>query len=152
MLKNFVDVTYEVKELAQHEALQLFNQNAFKKQCPPEDYNSLSHSVIEYAKGVPLALKVLGTSLFGKSKREWVSALEKLKKAPHRDVQNGLKIGYDGLDSEEKSVFLDIACFFRGEHVDMVTKILDGCGFSTDIALSVLVDMSLIDISEENKI
>ncbi|EEF51023.1 disease resistance-like protein DSC1 [Ricinus communis] len=146
VLTKIVDDIYEVKELVHHEALQLFNQTTFKKKCVPEDYSYLSDLVIEYAKGVPLALKVLGSFLFGKSKTEWESALDKLKKAPHRATQNVLKISYDGLDAEEKNIFLDIACFFRGESVEMVTKILDGCGFSTKIGLCLLVDKSLITI------
>ncbi|KAJ9173484.1 hypothetical protein P3X46_016608 [Hevea brasiliensis] len=146
VLRKSVDHMYEVKKLEHHEALQLFSQNAFKMQNPTEDYQALSYSVIEYAKGIPLAVKVLGSFLFAKSKSEWDSALCKLKKAPHKDIKNVLKISYDELDGEEKDIFLHIACFFSGESLGMVTQILDGCGFSTEIGLRVLIDKSLISI------
>lgn len=45
--------------------------------------------------------------------------------------------------------FLDIACFFKRETRDDVTKILDGCGFSSDIGISVLIDKSLVSISND---
>ncbi|XP_031262908.1 disease resistance protein RPP2A-like [Pistacia vera] len=62
------------------------------------------------------------------------------------DIQYALRINYDGLDDEEKEIFLDIACFFKGKDKDRLTTILDGCGFSTEIGISVLIDKCLITI------
>jgi hypothetical protein len=47
-----------------------------------------------------------------------------------------------------KEIFLDIACFFKGEKVGYVNKILDKCGFFPDYGIKVLVDKSLISIDE----
>ena len=63
VLKNGVDELYELKELNYHESLQLFSANAFKQSHPPENYIDLSDRVICYAKGNPLALKVLWIGL-----------------------------------------------------------------------------------------
>ena len=47
----------------------------------------------------------------GKNKYEWKSALQKYENIPHKDIQEILKISYDGLEKTEKDIFLDIACF-----------------------------------------
>ncbi|KAK9181035.1 hypothetical protein WN944_024172 [Citrus x changshan-huyou] len=51
----------------------------------------LSNIVIKYANGVPLALQVLGSYLKGMSEEEWESAVTKLKRMPHMDIQKVLK-------------------------------------------------------------
>ena len=70
-------------------------------------------------------MKVLGSLLCGKQTSEWESELHKLKNKPKAGIQDMLKISYDGLDSIEWAIFLDIACFFKGEARDFVSKILD---------------------------
>ncbi|KAK9200150.1 hypothetical protein WN944_015346 [Citrus x changshan-huyou] len=47
------------------EALQLFSMKAFKSHQPMGEYVELSKRVLEYAGGLPLALKVLGSFLIG---------------------------------------------------------------------------------------
>ncbi|KAL5845580.1 hypothetical protein ACOSQ3_009104 [Xanthoceras sorbifolium] len=96
---------------------------------------ALSNRVVSYAKGNPLALKVLGCFLQGRSKKEWKSSLNKLKKYPNLDIQNILRISYDGLDDQKKEIFLDITCFFKGY-------------LSTEIGISVLIDKCLITVTE----
>jgi hypothetical protein len=60
--------TYEVKELDKHEALQLFQKHAFPGNKPDKDYSELANQVIHYAKGLPLALKIIGSDLCGRTK------------------------------------------------------------------------------------
>ena len=76
-----VDQFYEVKEMNHEEAIELFNWWAFKENIPrSEDFEYLSNCVIKYAKGLHLALKLLGGFLYDKSINEWKSALKKLEK------------------------------------------------------------------------
>jgi hypothetical protein len=89
-------------------------------------------------------LKVLGSFLYGKSKIEWESQLQKLKKMPHAKIQNVLRLSYDRLDREEKNIFLYIACLLKGYEVQQIIALLDACGFSTIIGLRVLKDKALI--------
>ncbi|KAK6775005.1 hypothetical protein RDI58_026006 [Solanum bulbocastanum] len=49
---------YEVPTLPDDEAMQLFNQHAFKKEVPDECFKKFSLEVVNYAKGLPLALKL----------------------------------------------------------------------------------------------
>ena len=51
-------------------------------------------------------------------------------------------ISYNGLDSKEKNLFLDIACFFKGKNKGWVANILQ-----TSIEIDVLVEKSLIEVS-----
>ncbi|WRX20006.1 Toll/interleukin-1 receptor homology (TIR) domain - like 3 [Theobroma cacao] len=83
--------------------------------------------VLQYARGVPLALKVLGSAPYQKTRVCWESVTKKLKEHPDQTIQKILKISYDGLDETEKCIFLDIACFFKGYDGDDVKKILDSC-------------------------
>lgn len=143
---------YQVEELGKEEALKLFQSRAFGKHQQQMGgggggYGELLDHAMEYAKGVPLALKVLGSFLFGRSKDEWESALNRLKECPQKEVQQVLRISYDALDWKEKEIFMDIACFFKGKDINDVTKILDSCGFHPKIGISVLVEKSLVTVS-----
>lgn len=148
-----VDAVHEVDKLDPQNALHLFRLNAFEKNSfTTKDYEELSSMLVEYAKGVPLALEVLGSSVYKKPKNIWESTLDKLKKYPPSRVQDVLRVSYDGLDCEEKKIFLDIACFFKGDDKDFAKGILDGCGFSTDKGIDDLIDRSLITIVDSNKL
>lgn len=132
-----------------NEALQLFYLNAFKTNTIDMEFRPLSAKVVDYAKGIPLALKVLASLLYGKGKIEWESQLEKLKKTPCTKIQNVLRLSYDDLDHEEKNIFLDIACFFKGKRVEHIKIFLDACGYSTTIGLQNLQNKPLLTIYKE---
>ncbi|XP_031278127.1 disease resistance-like protein DSC1 [Pistacia vera] len=143
---------YKIGGLFHCEALRLFSRYAFRQNYPKIDYDELSNRVVNYAKGVPLALKVLGSSLLDKSKEVWESAINKLEIIPHEDIQKVLKISYDGLNDLEKNIFLDIACFLRLENRGFVIEFLNACDFYAEIGISVLIDKCLVAISHDNKI
>ncbi|XP_040371413.1 disease resistance protein RPV1 isoform X2 [Rosa chinensis] len=142
-----VDATYRANGLNCDESLQLLCLKAFKKCPPPEDYLHLCYNILGYAKGLPLALVVLGSFLFGRSTDEWASAIDRLKNTPDKRIIDVLRISFDGLDEKDREIFLHIACFYRGKDKDRVTQILDYCQLNPVIGLSVLADRSLITIS-----
>ncbi|WVY96630.1 hypothetical protein V8G54_028781 [Vigna mungo] len=147
VLKNAgTDDIYELKELNFYDSLKLFNLHAFKQNSSKEiTYMDLSIKVLRYAKGVPLALQSLGSLLYGRQKEEWESQLQKLEKG-HVETFNVLKLSYDGLDEEQKNIFLEIACFYRGHNEIVVVETLNDCGFSSKIGMDVLKDKCLISI------
>ncbi|KAL5845657.1 hypothetical protein ACOSQ3_009181 [Xanthoceras sorbifolium] len=148
VLKNCgLNQVYEVRELFHDKALKLFCRYAFKRNYPMMDYVELSNKVARYARGVPLALKLLGSHLFGKEKVVWKSAMDKLEKFPHIDIHKVLKISYDALDDEVRKIFLDIACFWKGCNVGLAKSILNACGFHSEIGISILIDQSLIAVA-----
>ncbi|KAK9205221.1 hypothetical protein WN943_015488 [Citrus x changshan-huyou] len=108
------------------EALQLFSMKAFKTHQPVEEYVELSERVLEYASGLPLALKVLGSFLIGRSADQWRSALERLKREPSNKIMSILQITFDGLQDSEKKIFLDVACFFKWKNRDYGSEIVEG--------------------------
>ncbi|MCH84741.1 putative disease resistance protein (TIR-NBS-LRR class), partial [Trifolium medium] len=59
-----------------------------------------------------------------------------------------LKLSYDGLDDEQQNIFLDIACFYRGEFEKVVALTLDSFGFSACKGMDDLKDRGLISISK----
>ncbi|XP_027186539.1 TMV resistance protein N-like isoform X2 [Cicer arietinum] len=147
-----VEKIYEVKELNDDEALELFSINAFRKNVPNESYMEIAKSVVKYAKGHPLALNVIGSDLFGKTIEEWKSALKKYETIPNKEILNVLKVSYDNLDDNEKEIFLDIACFFKGYLKEDVEKTLDASRFYSKYGIGVLVDKSLVTINESNSV
>ena len=137
---------YQVKGLDKNEAIELFSKHAFQSHEPNEDYLELANRVVHYAKGLPLALVVMGADLYGKTKPEWENALNKYEKIPYRDIQKILKISYEGLDDTEKHIFLDIACFFKGYNMDYdkVVDILEACGLYPKTGIKKLIDKCLL--------
>ena len=153
MLRGEVDEIYKVERLDFDEALQLFRLNAFKKTCPTSKCTEvLSTRSINYAEGLPLALKVLSSFLRGKREENWEAELDKLIECPNKKIMNILRTSYDGLDEMQKCIFLDIACFFKDTFRDDVERILDACGLCPKIGIDDLVDKSLISIKLDNKI
>ncbi|KAG7944406.1 hypothetical protein I3843_15G100300 [Carya illinoinensis] len=123
-----VDSKHEVMILDDSEALQLFSLHAIGKDEPSDECVDLAKQVIQYAKGLPLALAVLGSDLKGKN------------------IQKVLLVSYEGLDNNEKEMFLDIACFFKGEPLANIMKVFDSCGFFRDDGIDRLKDKCLITI------
>jgi hypothetical protein len=144
-----VDSLYRVNELDHNDALQLFSWNAFKSDKPKDDYVEVTKDAIRYSGGLPLALIVLGSTLKGRDILCWKSKLDEYKIIPNKKIQEILRISYDGLEDTEKDIFLDIACFFKGQNVGYVCKILDKCGFFPDYGIKALVDKSLISIDKD---
>ncbi|XP_045830287.1 disease resistance protein RPV1-like isoform X1 [Trifolium pratense] len=146
----------EVRELEPSEALELFNLNAFKQRHLERDYYDLSERVVNYAKGIPLVLKVLGNLLCGKEREVWESRLDKLKRMQNPEVYDVLRLSYDDLDHLEKKYFLDIACFFNGlslkvDYMQLLLKDYESDN-SVVVGLESLKDKALITISKYNVI
>jgi len=148
---NGVDHVYMMKEMDDNESIELFSWHAFKQPRPREEFLEISREIVDYTVGLPLALEVLGSYLFERGVADWKCVLEKFKIIPNREIQQTLKISYDGLnDDTEKDIFLDIACFFIGMDRNDVTQILNGCRLFADIGISVLVERSLVTVDDKN--
>ncbi|XP_021818435.1 TMV resistance protein N-like [Prunus avium] len=121
LLKAYEPKIHMVGKLNFDEALILFSRRAFGKDPPLDEYVDLSNQFVDYVGGLPLALTVFGSFLFRRR--------------------------FDGLaSSDEKDIFLDIACFFKGESVKRVERIFESCDYYPDISIRVLLENSLLTI------
>ncbi|KAL2319334.1 hypothetical protein Fmac_028303 [Flemingia macrophylla] len=154
LLKRFgVDYVYQMPEMDENESVELFSWHAFGEAKPRDDFHELARNVVAYCGGLPLALEVLGSYLFQKTKEEWKNVSSKLEIIPDHHVQEKLRISFEDLHNQmEKDIFLDICCFFIGKDRDYVTEILNGCGLHADFGIEVLKERSLLKVEKNNKL
>ncbi|KAL3366253.1 hypothetical protein AABB24_011085 [Solanum stoloniferum] len=141
------DVLYRVPELTNNEALEFFSWHAFQQGAPVKDFEELSRCVVDYAKGLPLALEVLGSFLYKQSREKQISALYRLQDFRDGKIVRLLIISLDALGAEYKNIFLHIACFFRGKKEKDVITVLNRLGFKLRYEIDVL-RRSFLYISE----
>ncbi|XP_039155059.1 disease resistance protein RPV1 [Eucalyptus grandis] len=146
-----VDCSYELSCMDHDQSLQLFSKHAFRKENPLDEYIDQSKRAIGIARGLPLALEVIGSLLCHTKKEKWDLTLKKLENVPHAAIQSKLKISYDALDVRQRHIFLDIACLFIGYNKDIVVHFWHESKFPEE-AMEVLQNMSLIKIEQFNKV
>jgi len=124
-------VKCKVEPLDNKKSLELFSWHAFGQACPVEDFLEDSWRIVRHCNGLPLALRVIGSSLSRKSREVWESALHEMEVIPNFQVQKVLATSYDtrwinSLDDDyQKNLFLDIACFFNGMDYNYAVRILN---------------------------
>ncbi|MED6159796.1 hypothetical protein PIB30_045542 [Stylosanthes scabra] len=105
LLNQEVHETYEVKGLRKSNALELFCWKALKRPKPTEEFLDLSKKVVNYSVGLPLALKVLGDYLKGRSIEVWGDAIEKIKNFSDSEIFDVLKM-HDLLEEMGKQIVI----------------------------------------------
>ncbi|XP_013622929.1 PREDICTED: disease resistance protein RRS1 isoform X2 [Brassica oleracea var. oleracea] len=144
-----VNQIYEVQGFNVDEAKKLFSSGIdWSKRSGLDTLEPYLRSVIQYSSGNPLALSFYGKELLPKNIEEIETELLSLKQIPPPLIMEAIKISYYTLNDSERTMFLDIACFFRGENVDYVMQLFEGCGFFPHVGISVLVDKCLVTILE----
>ncbi|RDY07575.1 TMV resistance protein N, partial [Mucuna pruriens] len=136
---------YEMKELNDRDSLELFCWHAFNMSKPAEKFEDVSNHAVRYARGLPLALQVIGSNLKGGSLKDWKMELDNYKKIPNAKIQEVLEISYHSLYDLDQKIFLDIACFFKGERWEYVERILKACDFFPSIRVFIVKCLITID-------
>lgn len=136
-----IELIYEVELPSYDLAIQMFCRYAFGKNSPPYGFEELTEEVALHSSNLPLGLSVLGSSLKGMTKEEWVEMLPRLLNSLDGKIKNTLKVCYDRLDVKEQELFLWIACLSDGPNVSFLKDLL---GDSAEIGLKILNDKSLI--------
>ncbi|KAG0564220.1 hypothetical protein KC19_8G093100 [Ceratodon purpureus] len=151
---------HEVKPLRSDDSLQLFNLHAFGNGEVPPKFKAIANDVSKACGGLPLALKVIGSSLIDKKSNEdleciWLEAVDALRE--DANVMNVLRWSYNCLSKQEKMMFLDIACIFCGWFKNEAMEIWKSCkeslccGVRTPhTSLAKLIDKSLVVIDMTN--
>ncbi|KAL3745332.1 hypothetical protein ACJRO7_014439 [Eucalyptus globulus] len=147
-----MNYTFEHKEMDKDKSLILFSRHAFRRDFPPSEFEDLTSEVVSTTGGLPLSLEVLGSFLCGKQPNLWRGMIKKLRKVPHKKVQEKLKISYEALTHEQKQIFLDIACFFIGIDRRIVTYMWDACDFFPEEGIEVLRFLSLIKVGDNHEL
>ncbi|GLJ40672.1 hypothetical protein SUGI_0839800 [Cryptomeria japonica] len=142
---------YQMKEMDQHNARQLFCWHAFLQPEPFKEFEDLVENFLKVCNGLPLRLKVLGAQLYGKGTGYWESELKKITKLPD-NILHRLNANYDALEVDEQNMFLDIACFLVGEKISLATAVWDGCGWNGEYCFENLVNKCLVELDGQNRI
>ncbi|XP_059065266.1 disease resistance protein Roq1-like isoform X2 [Cryptomeria japonica] len=145
------DICHRMKKMNFDHSRTLFCSHA--RPDPPTSYEKLVERFVEFCGGLPLALKVLGSHVYGKGELFWELELEKVRKIQPNDIMQRLRTSFDSLDREEKQIFIDIACFFNKiEIYDLKSKaiiIWKASGWSNaEHALQILQDRCLLESVE----
>ncbi|XP_074343260.1 uncharacterized protein LOC141682461 [Apium graveolens] len=155
-IDSLIDVdVYMVKKLGKLDSLDLFNYHAFGKVTPPASLRVLSESYITYAGGLPLALKLLGSLLRGRTLPQdevfWKDILQKVRKNPENKILKILQVSYNELDDVTlKSLFLDIAFFFVRKYKFEAVDIFNACGYHPDSEIKILLERCLLTLDKNN--
>ncbi|XP_028785831.1 TMV resistance protein N [Neltuma alba] len=147
LVSHGVKRIYEVDCLNKEEGLELLKWHAFKQSSVDSSCMGVLNNVVLYAGGLPLALEVIGSNLFGRETNDWNSALESYRSIPIKEIQQILKVSYDALEEYEQEIFLDIACCFQGDSFEYVRSALYARGICPDYGVQVLIDKCLIKMN-----
>ncbi|KAL8235942.1 hypothetical protein R6Q59_017023 [Mikania micrantha] len=142
-----VNEIFMCKELKDEEALRLFCLSAFADGHPTHGYEKLSDDIVKHAGGLPIALTVYGSVLFGKEEKYWKDILKKIQEYPHKEILGRLEVCYLRLDRYQQHTFMCIACFLKGRDIDLVKDILTDIGLYPECGITDLINKFLITIN-----
>jgi hypothetical protein len=131
----------------------------------PIEFCDIGGRIVEACSGLPLSLGVLGAYLRDKWRlRSWERALRRIKRGRCLDgkkeefedtkLWSTLKISFDGLGTDERNLFLDIACFFckdvwpRGMPIGRALHGWTINDIALTKALNMLIEWSLVNVDE----
>jgi hypothetical protein len=145
------DTVHEVPLLNSNDACEFFRRKAFKGDDQSSNCVELIPEVLKYTQHLPLAIGVIGSFLCTRDATQRRDALDRLKSNPDSKIMDVLQMRVDGLQYEEKEIFLHIACFFKGERPGRLCKenILDACGLYSHIRIQRILEKSLIAIKNQ---
>jgi len=68
--------------------LELLTWKAFKFEQFDPSYKDVLNLTVTHASGLPLALEVIGSNIFGRNIEQWKCGLDQYKKFPKMDIQD----------------------------------------------------------------
>ncbi|XVF81827.1 hypothetical protein PTKIN_Ptkin15bG0187300 [Pterospermum kingtungense] len=84
VLRNTDAKIHRATYLEPDDSLKLLSKFAFKQDNPSAEFWDLAKKIANYARGLPLTLKVLGSALYQQSREVWESLMDKLKGTTER--------------------------------------------------------------------
>ncbi|GLJ52526.1 hypothetical protein SUGI_1117880 [Cryptomeria japonica] len=141
---------YKLKTMDSCHAKELFCNHAFGGKEPKFQYEQLVERFVQFCGGLPLSLKVLGSHVCGRDEKHWNLELEKARDTQPNDVRQRLKISFDSLDTAEKYIFMNIACFYNAKSKDTAIEVLKKSYGTPEHAIQRLVDKCLVDLEDND--
>jgi len=153
-LQSIVDSDFRINLMNPNESLELLSWHAFREAKPKKEYNDLAKTLVTVCGGLPLAIEVIGSYLYKRTKEEWNTVFLKLEKIPKLEFYHILRLSFDSLRNQmEKDLFLDVCSSFVGKGRAKVMKILKGCGIdAADSGIRLLIERNLIQVNKNNKL
>ncbi|KAG0622302.1 hypothetical protein M758_3G088300 [Ceratodon purpureus] len=144
---------FHVSTLDSHDSNMLFNWHAFHANEALSKFRGIAKDVVKACGGLPLALKVMGSTLFDKTSSEdketiWLEAIDALRE--NMDVMAVLKWSYDNLSNLEKRMFVDISCLFCNESKEMALAYWRSCKHCISCGGIKTPEMSLKNLMDRN--
>lgn len=149
LIAEGIDVGYHLKGMDKEDARQLFTWHAFSQPHPASGYEDLVDDFLGVCGGLPLSLQVLGRHVHGRDENYWRLELQKLGGTMHGDIKKSLKISFDALNTEEKQIFMDMACFFVDQLKCIAIRVWKASGWSAENGLQALKDKCLVEEIED---
>ncbi|KAI3739634.1 hypothetical protein L2E82_30044 [Cichorium intybus] len=144
--------TYSLHGLHEIESRQLLCFHAFMYNHHKGDYEEVLDKLVKYCQGHPLALEVLGKSLYNQDVAYWEGFIEGLKKETSSCINNVLRMSFDSLPSKnDRDLFKHIACFFVGIDRDVAETILEACDIKTRPGITNLINRCLLSVGWNNE-
>ncbi|XP_057818926.2 disease resistance protein TAO1-like [Cryptomeria japonica] len=143
---------YELRGLDQEHALQLFSWHAFMRDQPEEDYKELSCKAVDICNRLPFSLEVLGAHLYNRDLSDWNQAIQTLECSSYYGKYAIPRLCYDSLKSEQKEMFLDMACLFTGRKRENTISFWEASHLHPNEGLTEMKLKSLIKLDEHNRL
>ncbi|GKE48050.1 TMV resistance protein N-like protein, partial [Tanacetum coccineum] len=148
---------HKLELLNDYESLKLLSFHAFGSKIPMEGFEDLAVQLAKYCEGNPLALKVLGSSLFVSAEDPinsmieiWSSRMNSLKSLKgdlDSKIQCVLQKSFESLPyPSDKELFLHIACLFIGAKKDGVATLFED-DYQAKAGIMTLINRCLLIIT-----
>ncbi|KAL1191673.1 Disease resistance protein RML1B [Cardamine amara subsp. amara] len=150
-----INNTYHVRFPSHVDAIEILCKYAFRQSQPHSGFKEQAERVTELCGNLPLGLRVVGSSLRGKNEDEWEEKIRRLETIlDYQDIEKILRVGFESLHENEKSLFLHIAVFFNYKDGALVNAMFADTNNNLDIkhGLEILANRSLIFISTKGDI
>ncbi|KAK9678389.1 hypothetical protein RND81_11G208100 [Saponaria officinalis] len=119
-------VMHELEGLSLEHSRRFFEMTAFGEANPPQDLVEIGHQIVDKCANVPLAIRVIGSLLYGQTKSRWNSFRQKglaYVDDGKKGIKSILKLSYHHLKSPLKSCFSYCALFPKDFVIEKETLI-----------------------------
>nr|PNR35972.1 hypothetical protein PHYPA_021822 [Physcomitrium patens] len=109
-------VKINIHELDEETSMRFFITHSYGYQeTLPNELVEVGNEIIKSCNGIPLSLKIMDVFLSSQKRLKKRRDLDGDKSNTDHKIWDILKVSFDNLKNEEKSMFLDICCFFGSD-------------------------------------